>query len=202
MAPQGYVGFFLKTTEADLQVAIGIDDGASGGTTGLEAGAAIDVIPDGQWHLYQWNLADADQWASFANGNGEIDGPNAYLDSLFFYTGADTAGQSFTMFLDTVAYNPAGSLDALATDYLADFDGNWRVDEADLTKWSADFGASHGGDADDDGDTDGADFLVWQRQHGNSLPGVVAATGVPEPGAVVLAALAATGLRGRKMFGR
>ncbi|HMP07350.1 MAG TPA: hypothetical protein PJ982_13440, partial [Lacipirellulaceae bacterium] len=169
LAPQGYVGFFLKTTEEDIQVAIGLDDGVIGGT-GLEISASIPVIADGQWRLYEWNLADANQWANFSGGNGRIDGPNAYVDSIFFFSGASTAGQTFAMSLDTVAYNPHGSLASLiVAPPAADFDGDGDVDADDLEQWRGDFGTSGGSDANSDGVTDGADFLIWQRQLGSGL---------------------------------
>lgn len=37
------------------------------------------------------------------------------------------------------------------------------------------------GDADNDGDSDGADFLTWQRQLSAAAPGVCANAPVPEP---------------------
>jgi hypothetical protein len=66
------------------------------------------------------------------------------------------------------------------------------VDGADLAFWKAGFGTAAGaehmdGDADFDGDADGADFLTWQRQLGNG-PAVAA---VPEPATVWLLAMAA-----------
>jgi hypothetical protein len=115
MSPYGFVGFFMKTTEADLQVFIGLDDGASsGGAVGLERSTALSVIADGEWHLYEWNLADPNVWSNFSGGNGMIDGPNAYVDSIFFQSGASTAGETFSVLIDTVAYNPLGSLAVLA----------------------------------------------------------------------------------------
>ena len=114
LAPYGFVGFLMKTTEADLQVYMGLDDGASsGGTVGLERSMALPAIADGEWHLYEWNLADPNVWSNFSGGNGMIDGPNAYIDSIFFQSGASTAGTTFSVLIDTVAYNPNGSLAAL-----------------------------------------------------------------------------------------
>jgi hypothetical protein len=75
----------------------------------------------------------------------------------------------------------------------ADFDNSGSVDGPDLASWSANFGIQANaqkfqGDADADADVDGADFLVWQRQLGGS-PATIAAAAVPEPNALLLAAL-------------
>jgi hypothetical protein len=113
MAPYGFVGFYMKTTESDLRISMGLDDGTSRGNTGLERSTSLTAIADGQWHLYEWNLADPGVWNNFFNGNGMIDGPNAYVDSIFFQSGASTAGKTFSVLIDTVAYNPHGSLASL-----------------------------------------------------------------------------------------
>lgn len=60
-----------------------------------------------------------------------------------------------------------------------DFDENGEVNRADLNEWKADFALNSGSDADFDGDTDGNDFLVWQRNLGASAAPV--AVPVPEP---------------------
>ena len=44
-----------------------------------------------------------------------------------------------------------------------DFNYDAIVDSADLGIWESSFGSDLRGDADGDGDTDGADFLAWQR---------------------------------------
>jgi hypothetical protein len=66
-----------------------------------------------------------------------------------------------------------------------DFDHNGVVNAVDLAQWKGDFGVNNESDADNDGDSDGADFLLWQRNFGNSAAGTTAAA-VPEPNAVVL----------------
>lgn len=113
IGPAGCVGFYLKSSDPGLQAAIAVDDGVPG-ATGLERSAAVDVIADGTWRLYQWNLADERQWSNFNAGNGRIDGPNVFVDSVLLTAGADTAGKTLRASLDTVAYNPAGTLDSLA----------------------------------------------------------------------------------------
>lgn len=45
----------------------------------------------------------------------------------------------------------------------ADFDLDGVVDALDLAKWEEDYGLSGSSDADGDADSDGADFLSWQR---------------------------------------
>ena len=59
-----------------------------------------------------------------------------------------------------------------------DFDGDFDVDAADLAAWKAGFGSRY----------TAADFLVWQRNLGGSFSPI---SGVPEPGAGVLAAFGA-----------
>jgi hypothetical protein len=81
----------------------------------------------------------------------------------------------------------------LAPSPTADFDHNGRVNGADLNLWSLTFAAGDFGDADKDGDADGADFVQWQRQLGQiaEIPhhhhgaGAAAAI-VPEPRAACL----------------
>jgi T5SS/PEP-CTERM-associated repeat protein len=79
----------------------------------------------------------------------------------------------------------------------ADFDKDGDVDSQDLTIWKGAFGATALGDANGDAKTDGADYLVWQRQYGK-FPAATAATAVPEPAAVLLALLAAPLAFGRR----
>jgi hypothetical protein len=61
----------------------------------------------------------------------------------------------------------------------ADFNVDSVVDVADLAMWQAAYGVNNDGDADFDGDTDGRDFLIWQRQSGFEL--ALSAVTVPEP---------------------
>jgi hypothetical protein len=70
----------------------------------------------------------------------------------------------------------------------ADFNGDGRVDAADLASWKTGFGRLTGatrlhGDADGDQDVDGADFLRWQTQLGVST---WTATAIPEPRSLAL----------------
>ncbi len=85
------------------------------------------------------------------------------------------------------------------------------VDGVDLGFWEAGYAAVSAGEAllvdgdfDADADTDGADFLKWQRQFGSGVPVLSATTIVPEPSSLSLLAmnlfalLAAKGRRCRK----
>ena len=81
---------------------------------------------------------------------------------------------------------------------IADFNGSNSVNAADLNVIKANFGANPStfatGDVDGDGRTDGADFLLYQRQFGVTLP-PPAIQAVPEPTslAIISFALAAIG---------
>jgi hypothetical protein len=67
----------------------------------------------------------------------------------------------------------------------ADFNGDDVVDDADLAEWQGDYTVNSYSDADGDGDSDGRDFLIWQRQVGTSAS-VSAVAGVPEPTSAAL----------------
>jgi hypothetical protein len=93
-----------------------------------------------------------------------------------------------------------------------DFDQSGLVDANDLGLWTLGFELDASADADFDGDTDGADFLGWQRGLGReSAPGLFspasfvvydapAAATIPEPSAVAISAVAliAACLRSRR----
>jgi hypothetical protein len=57
-----------------------------------------------------------------------------------------------------------------------DFNGDTKVNAADLTIWRNAFATTNAGDTDNDGDSDGQDFLVWQRNVTNTP-----VSAVPEP---------------------
>ncbi|MBA3273918.1 MAG: phosphodiester glycosidase family protein [Chthoniobacterales bacterium] len=113
----GYVGFLLKVgseelNTGDFTASLMLDD-LNDGDAGprIEMGIPIDVIADGEWHLYQWNLADAAMWDSFVGGNGVIDRANITVDSVLLESPTYRGDAEF--FLDAVSYNSAGDLSAL-----------------------------------------------------------------------------------------
>ncbi|MFT3787678.1 MAG: phosphodiester glycosidase family protein [Tepidisphaeraceae bacterium] len=111
----GYLGFWLRATPAKgtLFVSVLIDDIAPD-NAGTERGQLREVIADGQWHLYQWNVDEDGRWTAFNNGNGVIDGGNATLDSIYFTTSKDGTAGAFegSVWVDSVTYDPTGHLDA------------------------------------------------------------------------------------------
>ena len=74
----------------------------------------------------------------------------------------------------------------------ADFNLDGLVNADDLSRWQTAYGVDNTADADGDGDTDGADFLVWQREMGAFSTLVANSTAVPEPSGMILLVCAVT----------
>jgi hypothetical protein len=115
-------------------------------------------------------IADLEFTGGSAGGDGHARALNGSGQLLFkaTFTNGDEG-----LFL----YTPASS---------ADFTADGHVNGDDLTAWKGGFGMTAGatpgqGDADRDGDVDGADYLQWQRQ---AVSGGV--TPAPEPSALVM----------------
>ena len=110
LTTSGFVGYFLKTDTPNLVASLMIDDTA----TALERAEFQDIIPDGEWHLYEWELTDEFQWAPFAlaDANGIIDSPQVTIDSVYIVARPDgiTLDQDATVFIDEVSANPDGRI--------------------------------------------------------------------------------------------
>ena len=92
----GYVGFWLNTTAANLSVGISVYD-----SVGIERSVSLPVVGNGKWYRYEWNLAGgASQWASWSNGNGVVNGPVVTIDAIWFY--APNGSPNMTIYLDDV----------------------------------------------------------------------------------------------------
>jgi hypothetical protein len=180
-ASTGHIGFFMKVLQTgvetgDIQASLLIDDGV-----GTEQSLELDVIADGSWHLYEWDLDDANQWNNFSGGNGQIDASSVTLDSLYL---SSDENLNFNVFFDMLVHNPGGDLSALeipAVDpgQIGDFDGDEDVDGADFLKWQR--GQSPTPLSDDD-------LQDWKDHFGAAT---VAGAPVPEPRSAGLAVLAA-----------
>jgi hypothetical protein len=113
LAPTGYLGLWLllPAGSADLYISLLVDDGTTT-ATGHERSTFQQVPADGRWHHFEWALHDPDLWSNFSGGNGAIDGPNAFLDSLYFSSAPATSGGpnwSGPVWVDAVTYNPFGT---------------------------------------------------------------------------------------------
>src|SRR5690606_36690830 len=78
-------------------------------------------------------------------------------------------------------WDPMAVLQAPSTP--GDFNDDGNVDAEDLSRWQSSFGVDDQADADGDNDSDGADFLIWQR---NYQPPAAASAAVPEPSVITL----------------
>ena len=111
-ATDGYIGLYVRTTQANMSIAIALD-GPTNQNNQLNMSTPLTIINDGQWHLYEWNLNDSTQWGAATNvtGSGRGLGPIATVDSLYFFNTNPT--KNYVVDLDLVAHNPHGSIAAL-----------------------------------------------------------------------------------------
>lgn len=121
----GWIGFYLKTTNTGWNVQLWLEGGPGGQAQSATNNGSVpkDLIADGEWHLYEWDLdntaGDADGWGSVANiinGSSTILDGNHTIDSIIFRNSA--APNSITngvnvIFLDFLARNDAGSVSNL-----------------------------------------------------------------------------------------
>src|SRR5204863_7506150 len=97
----GNVGFFLRVlsnsnpTGSPLSTQVILDSGA-GEDVGSDAGVSREIISDGDWHFYEWDLDNPADWTAWRDINGNIisgsdgrltmGGP-ASIDSIVFRGG-------------------------------------------------------------------------------------------------------------------
>jgi hypothetical protein len=214
----GWIGFALKTDApgwtASLFIELAPNQAGNPGGVNNNAGIPKDVIADGQWHFYEWNLdnfdgtnGDGNGWTTVSGiiaGTQTVADGNHTVDSIILRNAAVPAAS--TIYIDFLAVNRLGSIaDLLVSgpEDNADFDSDSDVDGADFLIWQRGFGQP--GDRADgnanpsvDGNVDAADLAVWRTQFGPGAPASIATSAVPEPtctallAAIALASLAAS----------
>lgn len=128
---RGFVGLFAKTSADGIAISIAIDD-----TNNVTADRGVfkAMIPDGQWHLYEWNLEDDSQWTGWVNGDGVIDTIDFTIDSIQI-TGGDADAE---IFIDHVSHSADVSL-AYLFSTAGDYEPDGDVDLADFARFAADW---------------------------------------------------------------
>jgi autotransporter-associated beta strand protein len=187
------LGSFKQTGTGKLAIEIG---GRNSGTqydqlqaTSVELGGILDVaLINAGSGMFEPGVGDAFQ---IIKSSGTLTG--AFSSVL---VPALTNGKKWA-----IGYHASSVVLQVVTTLGADFDHNGVVNYSDLSFWNSGYGSSNVGDADLDGDTDGSDFLIWQRQFGLQL--LTSANGqnvaaVPEPSSLLLAGAALISLAAKR----
>ena len=107
-----YVGYWLKTTTPNLMASIILDD-----VPDHEIAAYLPIPNDGEWHLFQWEVALADNWTGFAGETapGEINNSTFTIDGLVVAALLDNtiSDQDAVFYIDDVSFNPTGPIQAV-----------------------------------------------------------------------------------------
>ena len=164
-----------------------------GSAATMEFGLAGLIRADGTGGASQYAAIDSD--SSFLGGQLKVsllDGFVPALGNSFQIINGPIIGTFASTLLPAlpggltwnVAYSPTSVSLSVLGGLSADFNHNGIVNGADLAIWQGAYGNSALGDADGDGDSDGRDFLSWQRQFGSGTGALVSAMQVPEPASV------------------
>jgi hypothetical protein len=112
----GWIGFYLLSPVTNLATwtATIALDGPTAATTEMSQGVPINVINDGAWHLYEWDLDAPASWQAVTSigGNATLENGVTSIDSIILRS---TSGQNSTFFMDFVAKSDSGSVAALVT---------------------------------------------------------------------------------------
>jgi len=131
--------------------------------------------------------------ATNLDGDIDVDGDDLQIlmNSYGSDAGGDVDGDGDTDGMDFLQWQR----DFAPYDVTADFDIDAQVDAGDAEIWGNSYATNRGGDADGDGDTDGHDFLAWQRETSVKSSHISASlTHVPEPASSFLCCLGALAL--------
>ena len=112
----GWIGFYLRTTAQGWQTSINLD-GPGGTAAEMDGSLSLNIISDGEWHLYEWDLDATTGWGVVpgiggGHGGGVANGAHT-IDSIYFRDLDGTPGPTATIYLDFVAKSESGSIAAL-----------------------------------------------------------------------------------------
>ncbi len=172
----GWVGLWLRTDTPALGARLAVED-----IDGIEISNQRTLTADGQWHLYQWDLDDADQWYSYS-GSGALEGLMVDLLSVLIYgpNNVDTV-----VYVDNLKTNVSGPI---TRPIPGDANEDGVVDEADAKALASNWGEDNAtwpmGDLNEDGIIDVADAAVLAANWGTGTS--EANSAVPEPSALTM----------------
>ena len=105
----GWIGLYCKCSSngGGSRVQLAIDESTNTATS-MVGTRPITLIADGDWHLYEWNLDVASDWASLSGltSNAILANGTHTIDSIF----VTSIASGFTVDFDYVALNDAGSI--------------------------------------------------------------------------------------------
>lgn len=110
------------------------------------------------------------------------------LGQLFDPNGERDLGLTFFLDGSTEVWDGEVVFESVIMSVPGDFNRDGFVNETDLDIWELSYGINGLGDADADGDSDGLDFLIWQRNISGEATTELLQS-VPEPHSVILITL-------------
>ncbi len=116
----GYIGYAMKAIGGrdSTYCSIAVDAPAT-----AELGTLREINRDGNWHLYQWNLADTSEWTAWltASANGIIEDPVS-VDALTLFAPNETP--DIEIWIDYLVWNPGGEVPVELVSFSSTVNGN------------------------------------------------------------------------------
>lgn len=176
---EGSLSAFVRSSDSitgtsnwsQMKIEFYSDYGASYGSADF-LGELSTIVADGSTPNDSWQQAEL---------GGVV--PTGAVEARLVLEFLQPSAQSGAVHIDGVTFGVAGPFTP------GDFNRDGQVNSTDLEAWTASYGINALADADADGDTDGRDFLIWQRNFGAGLINV-SHLSIPEPSGHALCWLA------------
>ena len=105
----GFIGVWAKTSDENQFISIAVDEYKKEKEKNkyeMEYANKKSLVADGEWHFYEWDIDDSDQWLAFTeSSDGVISSSTFTLDSVLLY-----GDNNSVIYLDNIVHDSDESM--------------------------------------------------------------------------------------------